>query len=200
MTRPTYLRVPSSTYAAAKEARARVSASLKRFLGGAPWDEAFGPLISLHDHGGFVVLNGPAPLLEGEPHHQAFLPWTLLLESRRKGKVSDAKLEEAVTSSLKTGWGVLGMLSPPNLTVVIPPPRHRAIASATLSFWSEIVGLGPRYTAGLREGRPFWEVPNNLSYVIAQLGVPASGLNGQQREDQLRALLESVSSPTRSED
>lgn len=188
------LEFPPVLHGPARDVRRRLTAAVKAFVAGTPWNESIGagPPIAVSTARGLIVLNGPAPLLAGEPHFQAFLPLLVLLEGVRKGNVPESKVEEAVSASLATAWGLLGVLSNPNQRVVLPPARHLPIARAALAHWGALTSIGPRYSAGLREGKELWEVPNNLGYVLGQLGVPADEINRPWTGEQVKALLASV--------
>ena len=81
--------------------------------------------------------------------------------------------------SLRTPWGILGLLSSDNQTWLIRRERHQPFLKSALAFWDELDAVGPRYYwAG--QGERLWGVARGLHYVLANMGVP---------NDMLRASL-----------
>jgi len=185
------LEVPDLLHGVAKDVRRRAAVAVRSFVAGAPWDEAIagGPATPVASIPGLLVLNGPSPLLGGDPHFHVFLPLMLVLHGVRDGKIPEAKRDEAVTASLATPWGLLGVIAPVNQLVVYPAARHRPVAAAAASFWGVLDGVGPRYTVGLREGARLWDVVTNLQYVLARLGVPEKRLRAPLPGGDLRAIV-----------
>jgi len=110
-----------------------------------------------------------------ELHFQCFAPWRLaddVLRDQRTEPSAPSAVEEAVfAASLRTSWGILGLMSSDNQPWLIPRQRHQPFLDAALEVWEELDAVGPRYYAAL-QGRPLWSVPNNLHYVLANMGVP----------------------------
>ena len=124
----------------------------------------------------FGIIVGP-----GSNFH-CFMPWRTLWDA----VIDEAQpsvpspIEDAIfASSLRTPWGVLGLLAHDSQSWLIPASRHRPLLDAALDVWPELDAVGERYTVGDQPGR-LWSVPNNLHFVLANLGVP---------DDMLRAPL-----------
>lgn len=184
------LSIPVALAGKSDEVTRRLRPRIKAFLKGEPWspldvDES----VDAQSVGGLLVLSGPAPLLTGDPHIQAYLPLSLLTKAVAKEQVSPAREDEAVGASLESAWGLLGVLSPPNLMLALPPGRHRPIFDAAVRFWDELDGVGARYTVGLPQGARLWNLPTNLRYVLARLGVPEARLTEPLPPGGLRALV-----------
>lgn len=185
------LTFPAVAYGPFAEVRRRVSAAVRRFAAGEPWHDALtaGDAVSPGTAPGLIVLAGPAPLLAGEPHFHAFLPLSLVLEGVRKGKIDEARKQEAVLESLSTPWGLLGILAPVNQMLVYPPALHRPILQAAVRWWDTLDSVGPRYTVGLREGARIWDVTTSLHYVLGQVGLSNEQLRAPLPAGGLRAIV-----------
>ncbi len=184
------MQIPSMLAGRYDEVRKRCAASIRRFLKGESWETVFPaeparevelaqtwPTAAVVAAEGWLVLNGPAPLLGGTPQFHLYLPQWLLLDAElNKGHVSPDRLNAAIEASLATPWGTLGMLAPKNQMLVVSSSTHRPLLKAALRFWSELDAVGPRYTLGLNDGRRLWALPNNLHYVLGHLGVDVARL------------------------
>ena len=172
--------IPSIVWGAFPEVRRGVARAVRQFASGRSWDEAMaGSTVFPEANPGLIVLNGPAPLLRGEPHFYIFLPLALVLEETRKGKMEESRKHQAVLESLLTPWGLLGVIAPANQMIVYPAELHMPILQAAVKFWDALDAVGPKYTVGLREGAKLWDVTTNLHYVLGQVGVD----NEQLREE-----------------
>ena len=56
-----------------------------------------------------------------------------------------------------------------------PQERHEPFVHAAVAAWKDLDSVGPRYYAGA-QGERLWSVPNNLHYVLANMGVPTEVL------------------------
>lgn len=126
---------------------------------------------------GLCVLNGPSPLLGGEPHHNLWLPWLRLETAADHGRLSAAREEELFHESLQSPWGTIGLIAQANQIWLYPQARHRPLLDAALRHWDEIDGRGAWYSNGARQGDVLWALPSNVKYVLANLGVPTDVLN-----------------------
>jgi hypothetical protein len=128
------------------------------------------------------------------PNFHCFAPWKLAFDSFAAAENSDAfaAIEDAIfDASLRSSWGVLGLLSTENQFWLIPASRHRPLLHATLEVWPELDAVGARYY-GAVQGRRLWDVPNNLHFVLANLGVPTDVLRAPLPPEGPRALLKYV--------
>ncbi|MHB1491711.1 hypothetical protein GALL_461050 [mine drainage metagenome] len=165
------LMFPADLVGTVSQVHERVRPHLEAFLAGEPWSPTAGPLVDVRDATGWVALAEPPPPFDEQSQLQAYLPLTLLTESVVAGQVDRARENEAVTASLTTPWGLLGLLSPPNQVLVYPPERHRPILSAALRFWDVLDAAGARYSAGTSVGATLWGLTTNLAHVLGRLGV-----------------------------
>lgn len=130
------------------------------------------------EHQGLLVLSG---LVTGPaPNFHCFMPWVIAWDALfdlRTTPTSPAPIEDAIfEDSLRTPWGVLGLIASENQLWLLPPTRHAPLLRAALAVWSELEAIGPRYYSAV-QGSPLWSVPNNLHYVLANMGVPIERLN-----------------------
>ena len=70
--------------------------------------------------------------------------------------------------------------------------RFQPFLHAALAVWKELDAVGPRYSSGSSNGSPLWEQPNNLRFVLANLGVPNEILNSPLPPEGPAALLRCV--------
>jgi hypothetical protein len=141
-------------------------------------------------HPGMLVLSGivTGPAL----NFHCFLPWMLAWDALfdlRTTPTSPAPIEDAIfETSLRTPWGILGLLASESQSWLTPTMRHEPFLHAVLGAWSELDAVGARYCFSFR-GVRLWSVPNNLHYVLANMGVPTEILNAPLPAEGPRALL-----------
>jgi hypothetical protein len=140
----------------------------------------------------FGIITGP-----GANFH-CFMPWRTLwhdlyeLREKAGDLVTPPAIEDSIfASSLRSSWGVLGLLAHDSQSWLIPPSRHRRLLDAALEVWPELDVVGERYAVGSMPRR-LWSVPNNLHFVLANLGVPTEVLRAPLPPEGPRALLKYV--------
>jgi hypothetical protein len=140
----------------------------------------------------FGIVPGPVPSFH------CFMPWRTLwhdlyeLREKSGDLVTPPSIEDAIfRSSLRASWGVLGLMAHDSQPWLYPKSRHRLLLHAALEVWPELDAVGERYAVGSTPRR-LWSVPNNLHYVMANLGVPAAELNAPLPPEGPRALLRYV--------
>jgi len=127
-----------------------------------------------------------------------FMPWRTLwhdlyeLREKSGDLVTSPAAEDAIfAASLRTPWGVLGLLAHDSQPWLYPSSRHRPLLHAALEVWPELDAVGARYAVGSMPRR-LWSVPNNLHYVLANLGVPNDALRAPLPPEGPSALLRYV--------
>lgn len=145
------------------------------------------------EHPGFLVVSG---IMTGSVlNFHCFMPWKIAWDAMfdlRTTPTSPTPIEDAVfEQSLQAPWGVLGLLSSESNSWLIPRERHEAFLHAVLSVWNELDSLGERYCSSFY-GRRLWTLPNNLHYVLANMGVPDEVLGAPLPPEGPRALLRYV--------
>ncbi len=141
-------------------------------------------------HPGMLVLSG---IMTGPvPNFHCFMPWKLAwppLFDMRTTPTSPVPMEDEIfEASLRTPWGILGLLAFESQLWLRPTTRHEPFLHAVLEAWSELDAVGARYYAAV-QGERLWSVPNNLHYVLANMGVPTEILNAPLPAEGPRALL-----------
>jgi hypothetical protein len=184
------MQIPAVIYGTFADAKPRCAAAVRSFLKGQSWDDALSAasFVDSESNSSLFVMNGPAPLLGGEPHFHLFLPLALLLEQANKGKADPPRLEEAVTASLNSPWGTLGVLAPKNQMLVYAPHRHRPILNAASVWWPQL-DAAARYSVGMQDGKRLWETVTNLQYLLGQVGVPIEVIRAPLPSHGLQAIL-----------
>jgi hypothetical protein len=142
------------------------------------------------EHPGWLLMQRSAR--GAESHFQCFAPWRLaddaLRDLRTEPTVPSAVEQSVFAASLQTSWGILGLLSSDNQTWLIPRERHQPFLDAVLTVWSELDAVGARYYVAI-QGERLWTLPNNLHYVLANMGVPTEMLRAPLPAEGPRALL-----------
>ena len=141
-------------------------------------------------HPGMLVLTGI--VMGSTPNFHCFMPWRdalyALFDLRTTPTVSTPIEDEIFEASLRTPWGLLGLLASDCQPWLYPPMRHEPFLHAVLAAWGELDSVGERYCV-VSYGERLWSVPNNLHYVLANMGVPTEILNAPLPAEGPRALL-----------
>jgi hypothetical protein len=142
---------------------------------------------------GMLVMHG---IKQGsDPSFHCFEPWKLAWDAlfdMRTEPTSPNEIEDSIfAASLRASWGVLGLLAHDSQSWLIPASRHRPLLHAALEAWPELDAVGSRYYWAV-QGQRLWTVPNNLHFVLANLGVPTELLNAPLPPEGPRALLRYV--------
>jgi hypothetical protein len=142
------------------------------------------------EHPGFLVLSGI--MIGPAQNFHCFMPWEIAWDAMfdlRTAPTSPSPLEDATfEASLQAPWGVLGLLASHSQSWLIPRSRHEPFLHAVLAAWNELDSIGARYYAAV-QGERLWSIPNNLHYVLANMGVPNEILRAPLPAEGPRALL-----------
>ena len=162
------MELPALFYGLYRDVKRRTSKIVAQVREGADW-------MALVEAGGFldtavtpglIVLEGPSPLLGGEPHFQMWLLWWQLLNTH--SALGD---EDVFERSLTQPWSVLGLVSHPNDMWVYEKRRYRPFLRAVRRYWDLFDAEGARYSNGSECGARLWSLPNTIMYVLANLGL-----------------------------
>jgi hypothetical protein len=155
-------------------------------------------MIDVNEHPGMMMMGGT--MLAGRENFHCFMPWLplwqTLLDSRAKTPPPPGAMAAIFEESLTVSWGVLGLLSFENQMWIARPDRFQPFLNAVISVWDEFDTVGSRYVAGM-QGESLWSIPNNLHYILANLGVPDDVLSGVLPPEGPRALLNMYASRTK---
>lgn len=146
-------------------------------------------MLDTSDYPGMLVLAG---IVTGPvPNFHCSMPWRKAwdeLSDPRTPAVPSPIEDAAFEASLRTPWGILGLLSSESQPWLYPTTRHEPFLHAVLGVWSELDAVGARYCSSFY-GKRLWSVPNNLHYVLGNMGVPTEILNAPLPAEGPRALL-----------
>jgi len=144
---------------------------------------------------GMLVLSGI--VVGPAPNFHCFMPWRKAVDALFDPNTPavPTPIEDAVfEASLRTSWGVLGLLASDSHSWLIPTTRHEPFLHAALATWNELDAVGARYCYS-SYGERLWSVHNNLHYVLANMGVPDEILSAPLPPEGPRALLRYIRPP-----
>lgn len=148
-------------------------------------------MLDVGEHPGMLMMGGR--ILAGGQDFHCFMPWQTLwqtlFDSRTKTPAAPGVTAAIFRESLSVSWGILGLLSFENQVWVYPEERRQAFLDAAIGAWHELDAVGSRYFADV-EAKRLWSVPNNLHFVLANMGVPPDLLRAPLPADGPRALLQ----------
>ena len=182
------MQVPGFLHGRYREVKAAMRRKITQLKRGATWDELAGELVDTRELPGLLVLDGPGPLLGGEPHFHFFAPARLLsdaVDDRLPGDTYKTLFESVAA----TRWGFLTMLGQWGRSFVRPPDQMEHFLHTALYWWDELVAEGVRYTCGLDYGHLLWDLPTNLQFALARLGAPTERLQQPLPEGGLAELV-----------
>lgn len=81
-----------------------------------------------------------------------------------------------------------------NRSWLYPTARHEPFLHAALAAWDELDAVGARYYVAV-QGERLWSTPNNLHYVLGNMGVPNELLRAPLPPEGPRALLRYIKPP-----
>jgi hypothetical protein len=149
---------------------------------------------SPHELEGLVVLHGPSPLLADSAQLHAYL-LLLTLEKALASKDDRGEVEQRVfEESLEEPWSLLGLMSFANQVWLYSPARHLPFLRAVSAQVDDLLALDGRYSAGSTEGAALWDIPSNIKYVLANVGVGTAELQSPKATEEIRRLLQEVTS------
>jgi hypothetical protein len=172
--------VPSALVGDYPTVKKKLDHAVSQFTQNAGWTDALNDkgLMDTRHAAGLILLNGPSPLLNHDPHIHAYLPLSLLTNAFAGGRLSRNREIEIFRESLTADAGVLGLLAPANIVWVYDPKRHKPFLEAVCRSWSTFEAEGNRFSVGSASGSMLWSISSNLKFVLARRGLEASVLNG----------------------
>jgi len=147
-----------------------------------------GGMLEVEQHPGMVIVGG---LVHTEwTNFHCFVPWKPLGDALFDIRVArDPVLESKIfDESLRVPWGVLGLLSHENQIWFPDESRFEPFLNAAIETWDQFDAIGERYFTAV-QGKALWSLPNNLHYVLANMGVPHDLLRAPLPEEGPRGLL-----------
>ena len=164
------MKLPRLFYGLYRDVKKRTSKMVTKIRRGNDWlalIEAEG-FLDTETTPGLIVMEGPSPLLGGEPHFQTWLMWSQLLD---KESMHSDLCEQVFQQALTRPWSTLGLTAHINQWWFIPRRRFRPFLAAVREYWDIFESAGQRYTYGIQEPLELWKVPNSIQYVLGNLGL-----------------------------
>ncbi|HWO20495.1 MAG TPA: hypothetical protein VNO30_17115 [Kofleriaceae bacterium] len=152
-------------------------------------------MLDTTEYPGMLVLSGI--VIGSVPNFHCFMPWMKAWDVLFDPNMPTVPtpIEDAVfETSLRTSWGVLGLLASDSNSWLIPTTRREPFLHAALAAWDEMDAVGTRYCSTFY-GERLWSVPNNLHYVLGNMGVPNEILRAPLPPEGPRALLRYIRPP-----
>ncbi len=165
------MELPALFYGLYRDVKRRTGKIVTQVRKGADWMALVeaGGFLDTATTPGLIVLEGPSPMLGGEAHFQAWLLWSQFYYA--EPPLTDEVDEAIFERSLSQPWSMLGMMGGNNSGWVREKRRYRPFLRATRRYWDLFDAEGARYTDGSRGGFRLWSLPNNIKYVLANLGM-----------------------------
>ena len=170
------MKLPRALCGTAKDVSSLCRKHVIRFLRGGDWLDLQSDLVEDEKVSGLLILNGPAPLLNSEPHVHVYAPFWELGRVIDAEKTTQEETVRAFDAALAQPWSLLGLLSQANYRWLQEPGRAQRFLSSMSEHWKVLDEVGPRYTMGSRNGQALWDLPHLLKYVLANRGVTPSQL------------------------
>lgn len=191
--------LPAIQYGPWSEVKKRMRTVVSQLKRGKDFGEVMsrGGMLDSAAHPGMLILSGftMGPAL----NFHCFMPWQRVWDAvfeLRTTPLAPAPVEDAIfEASLRTPWGILGLLASDNQPWLYPTARHEPFLHAALAAWSELDAVGARYCCSFHRER-LWSVRNNLHYVLGNMGVPIEIVRAPLPAEGPRALLRYVQPPS----
>ena len=167
------MKLPALCYGLYRDVKKRTSKMVTQMLKGNDWIalvEAEG-FLDTETTPGLIVMEGPSPLLGGEPHFQAWLLLRAFRDRALDRNVPEEVLEAVFQQALTRPWSTLGLVGHPNHCWFYPRRRFRPFLAAVREYWDIFESAGQRYTYGIQEPLELWKAPNSIQYVLGNLGL-----------------------------
>lgn len=172
------MHIPSSFYGLYRNVKPRCRRIVTKLARGEALNDVIGAddTIDTATQPGMLVLEGPSPLLGGQPHFHCYLLHFQIKEAQFEGRLNADMVEEIFNASLQTEWGVLGLIAYQSTMWFAPPEkwrstRYQPMLKACLQFWDTFEREGERYSGGSNSSKNLWNLPNTIRYILANMGV-----------------------------
>ncbi len=165
------MELPALFYGLYRDVKRRTSKIVTQVRKGADWMALVeaGGFLDTATTPGLIALEGPSPMLGGAPHFQMWLLWSQFRYA--EPPLTDEVDEAIFERSLSQPWSTLGMMGGNNSGWVREKRRYRPFLRAARRYWDLFDAEGARYTGGSRSASRLWSLPNNIMYVLANLGM-----------------------------
>ena len=170
------MQIPAFLYGEYRQVKPACSKRVTALKRGASLNEIEGDGLDPAITPGIIAVEGPSPDLRGPNFHCfafARVVSTACLEGRLPRNIWDSILEWA----FREPGLLLGILGQDSMAEVAERrAQWPGFLRAATTFWSELDGLGERYTSGLTTPSALWDNAHTLHIVLARMGVPRASL------------------------
>jgi hypothetical protein len=187
------VRVPADLYGNAESVNLGGKLWTRRRRHDGAWTDGDGrwTYLDTADLPGLIMLDPGHPQPEEDAWH-CYLPAMEITMAIATDDVSPQAEEDIFSAWLDRPWSLLGLLSPVNVSWLHQPHRFRPLLRAVVDAWPALQAEGARYSTGAPDGRDLWSVPNNLTYMLANMGLSNARLSRPLPSGGLPELLERV--------
>ncbi len=183
--------VPAAIHGRYRDCDARARRAVALVAKGMAFTTAFaGEWVDLASSDEPVVLDGPSPLLGGDPCFHVYLPLAAVFRAIGKHTLPMTMMEAVFTDALTAPWGVLGLCGQANQIWTVPPARGARFLRALVPCWDELLALGRRYTCGSREPSALWSLSYVVRGVLVRHGIDQAELVAQPTAEQLAGFVD----------
>lgn len=188
------MKLPAFLHGLHKDVKARCVRKAKALAKGATWDELAGDWLETKEAPGLIVLEGPSPLMGGQPHFHPFALVRAMNDTLGYSRTNEVT-ERAFRSALGTPWGVLCFMGQDSYHYVNPPAVQVPFLEACARHWAELDGEGARYSMGSPQGMLLWEHRTMIQFLLGQRGLPGVIVQKLLGPEGLGPLIEQVRQP-----
>jgi hypothetical protein len=143
-------------------------------------------MLDTDDTRGMLIMGGTPH--RGWKNFHCFMPWRALWQALLEPPAQLESMSAVFRDSLTVPWGVLGLLSYESQVWFLDTARLEPFLVAAIGAWDQFEVVGPRYFTAV-QGTTLWSIPNNLHYVLANMGVPGDVLRAPLPAEGPRGLL-----------
>ena len=186
------LQLPRIMYGRYRDVRPRLAKIARRMRKGEAWmplveEQGF---LDVATTPGYLVGDGPSPLLGAEQHFQVWLLWMLA----RKGGMREIRdtEEQIFQTSLTRPWSVLGLVLPGSDAWLREQSRRLPFLQAVCPHWDDFIAVGTRYTQGSQNIKALSDMHSTVRYSLGHQGYTYEQVRGEMSGDKLRGMVERV--------
>lgn len=163
--------IPSFLYGRFQEVKAACRRKVTQLKRGAGWTDLADDFIDTRDREGFLVLDGPSPLLGGAPHFHAFA-MAHAIENAVPKRLPASVFTTLFEPMIHTNWGFLVPTGQWGYPFLFPPGHQQRYLHQAIRWWPELEAEGARYTRGSQVAECLWDIHTNIHFCLAREGLP----------------------------
>ncbi len=128
-------------------------------------------MLDTSDVPGLIVLDGPSPLVGGQPHFHVYLPTRVLIDALHG--TDQELLQRALRECLEQPWSTLSLQGQHCQLWLMEPAVRILFLKACVRHWSDYEAEGERFSAGSNAGASVSSASRCIGFALAKVGVPA---------------------------